>query len=1532
LRSLLIVSFLPSFLLLRNTGLTLTLHKEVAPMHKIYPCLLALVLYSFASIALAAKPAQLHDRIPANGTTANGYVTWYTDDNPGPPPDADYFPAGAAQDVHDAHETAHARFVLYGFNDPEYSAFPKETYIYDSPNGGSAPHDCITIDAPGKRNASEPRNRSTVLHELFHHVQYNYIVYNQWVSWGRWTIEGTARMMEDKTFLDLDTDTPNTLYFGEVNGYLNNPSRPLMDLSYAACLFWNYLTEQYGANPADFHVGTEVIRTFWERCDGHAPDSLKYLNETIAHYEPGKQLKDVFIDFLIANYVKDLDVSALPNKDRYSYIDDDDLDAAGNPITYAAVARTSYALPPNVVDQPDNVPRWAGKWYDATVSANSQIVGFRAQSTNGQPLSAAAISIKGGNRVSQVFKSRGQEFAVAFLNRTADLITSIAGVVGGLDDAVDFEYTIAEGVAKLSIQSPTWQYPAYVGPKDQPERFVAKIRVEGPNVLGSPSVQGLHHTDFTARVGLEDAPILDGTYVQGDYWLLIQAPEQTAAGEEFDLHVYLGDISAGQDDAVIYRKIVRDQIMLIDGSGSMLDGGKIDAAKNAASLLVDSKADGDMLGVVRFHGNSSEPDVDATVEFALSNVDDLARETAKQKIEDINIPDAGVTTSIGDGVDVSQDQLDASGRPDDRHIIVLLSDGMENEALFWADVKPDVLAKGTVIHTIALGPGDHHDLMESIADDTGGEYYYVTTTVEAAIAPDDDPLPNRLADVYKQIEEEIAGHQRLWYTKSQVAAGGDEDHLFNLTEDGVRDAVIAVNWNKRGDQLGVVLGDPDGNKIGPGTAGIQYFESPTHVVYRLPNMKKGRWTIAVESKAGGPTNYVASISGWILHGVDLDVYIRELRSGRWLGLPVQIIANLTDYKGPIRDAEVVATVFHPKGIVYTVKLRDDGNHGDGTAGDGIYANTFTRTTEQGSYIVEVTARGKSNFGEAFERIKSRAFSVRYNEKEFDTDGDKMPDLWERLHGLKVGENDSREDKDADGVLNIDEFYAGTNPNDPDTDGGGESDFSELKRGSDPCDEDDDSIPRPEDVGVVHEMSCPDGEFGFFEPRTNLIHFPVHPAYKALLLYRHTGAASPDMFTLVKEIDPATYPGLYPDKGLVNGTEYLYFLVATGLNDAQSARSPIFSGTAKDDPVPPRGWVAINDGAWRITSLDVTLTFDPSPDSTEVIVSNNASFKGALWRPKPDAMPWTLEPLPGTSYATVYAKFRDPAGNESILEHDTILVDLDDDADDDGLPDFLDLDDDNDLLLDTLELHIGLDPFRFDSDGDGIPDPEEDRDRDGQDNHTEAVGGSDPGDPDSVFRGHVAEIGLDTIRIEWPYVPGRRYRLLSTNRPEEGKWTEVPGGYHVDGDTAWQEDSITGMDRRFYVVQAEAIPISFNAITKDDIAEAPLSSARIDGSDGNNQLTPGSIILCRTSMGRFCKFLIEDFGVTAPHVLTIRWVTYNANGTIHSQGSGLTVRGTWHCDLDEGLETSVDSDFWWVQETSTTRYLLPENGALFFKAW
>lgn len=60
----------------------------------------------------------------------------------------------------------------------------------------------------------------------------------------------------------------------------------------------------------------------------------------------------------------------------------------------------------------------------------------------------------------------------------------------------------------------------------------------------------------------------------------------------------------------------------------------------------------------------------------------------------------------------------------------------------------------------------------------------------------------------------------------------------------------------------------------------------------------------------------------------------------------------------------------------------------------------------------------------------------------DRDHDRMPDRWERAHGLKVARNDARRDRDHDGLKNIAEYRAGLDPRDADTDDDGIGDDAE----------------------------------------------------------------------------------------------------------------------------------------------------------------------------------------------------------------------------------------------------------------------------------------------------------------------------------------------------------------------------------------------------------------------------------------------------------------------------------------------------------
>lgn len=118
---------------------------------------------------------------------------------------------------------------------------------------------------------------------------------------------------------------------------------------------------------------------------------------------------------------------------------------------------------------------------------------------------------------------------------------------------------------------------------------------------------------------------------------------------------------------------------------------------------------------------------------------------------------------------------------------------------------------------------------------------------------------------------------------------------------------------------------------------------------------------------------------------------------------------------------------------------------------------------------------------------------------------------------------------------------------------------------------------------------------------------------------------------------------------------------------------------------------------------------------------------------------------------------------------------------------------------------------------------------------------------------------------------------------------------------------------------------FDALTFDLITNMALSADPINGSaNAQNQLPSGRVLAFQTNEGRYGKLRITSYG----RDLTVKWVTYRSNGRIHSQGAGLTIRGTYSCDLDAGREGRDSADFFWRQATSTERYLVPRNGARF----
>lgn len=1262
--------------------------------------------------AFAACPSNLVDVLD---TPDFGYRLNFTDDNT----DGDFFPLLDAQrsaNALDASGTptgpgdppgSHERFTGLGFLTPFFNTSPPEICAFDSSNIGGANFCRITLDTPFLGGQAEPCTRLVTDHELFHHVQYAYV--NNGSSscggcsgtWGQWTCEGSARAMQDKIWDDLDANTGCITYLSEINQYLASPGVSLTNASYSAALWWTYVMEQLGTTTGEPQRGVNFLEQFWSNTDPDNPDSMQVLRDTVADFT-SRSLESVFHDFTIANYAKEMNVSLIANSNRYLYIDETSAGQTlpGPVIAYAPVARTTDTF--SSILKTSNVAPWAARYFEVNVDPGQRcdIVGFRGSANDDETeLGWTFFGITASNQIRELEKGTGNEFFKAFINNPDDPFVKLAAVVTGFNEGDSFDYAFVRETLdpkNLDILRPTFTRQAYVGEHTDPDRFLVRLNVTGPDLLtpdgtGTISVKGLSANNFNAFVEngsvSREANILNAAYVGGQYWITLQAPVMSPSdGTFFNVRICMcvdpnnGEclIASTEVNSVVYAKIIVNQVLVVDRSGSMngpsaASTKKIDAAKAAASLFVDAAADDDKLGVVSFSGDNVELNEDAKVEHNLLDVFGN-RLTAQLKIGAIN---ASGMTSIGDGLLKGQDLLDefASPAPGSIDAIVLLSDGQENEDACWSTIAScssvGPLAKtrftgvgsgaDTIINAIAFGPTADQSLMQEIATTTDGDYFYVdvtdgtsgaaltvTTTSEitanATIAtPLSLDLSNRISDVYLSIADQLLARERIFFSSGNVS--GKTTVAMPISEAKIAKAVLSISWAQPGAMGTVEVFLPDGRRVNGADASI--FRTDTHKVYQFKGaIPEGDWKVSLES---GKTNqYMIALSGKPVSGVQADLFFSQvpapfagLFGSKFLsGLPITLLTSIVDQRGPVTGANVQALVSSPAGAK-SIILFDDGGHDDGDADDGIYGNRYTETSiacanggvpddsklpgSNCSYVVQVIATGISNRKEQFTRHLNRAFQVYEFEQEINPDRDKdmLPTRWEVLYGTDPSEFDKNEDPDQDGLSNFEELRLGTDPTNADTDNGGITDGSEVKIGSNPLNPADDTLPRPVDIEVLKSVGDELPE-GTLIPGANVLRFPANAAYQGVRIWR---GETPTKMTVIAEFDPdgLSLPGLFVDTRVTTGTEYFYKIQGLGAKGEETPPSPVVSGIPKKDPFPPRGFVIINNAATIVDSVKVELTLDTDPDDVFVRISNDPTFMGASFIPNPGKLTWTLAP-------------------------------------------------------------------------------------------------------------------------------------------------------------------------------------------------------------------------------------------------------------------------------------------------------------------
>jgi len=163
---------------------------------------------------------------------------------------------------------------------------------------------------------------------------------------------------------------------------------------------------------------------------------------------------------------------------------------------------------------------------------------------------------------------------------------------------------------------------------------------------------------------------------------------------------------------------------VVDTSGSMEQGGRLELVKQSLRMLVDELGTGDRVAIVAFGDNS-------TVVLASTPASD--RRAILDGIDRLRI---GGSTNAEAGLRTGYTTAQTGYMPGGTNRVILASDGVANVGTTGADALASQVraaaAKGIQLVTLGVGMGNYNDvLMEQLADKGDGFYAYIDSLGEA---------------------------------------------------------------------------------------------------------------------------------------------------------------------------------------------------------------------------------------------------------------------------------------------------------------------------------------------------------------------------------------------------------------------------------------------------------------------------------------------------------------------------------------------------------------------------------------------------------------------------------------------------------------------------------------------------------------------------------------------------------------------------------------------------------------------------------
>jgi hypothetical protein len=493
-------------------------------------------------------------------------------------------------------------------------------------------------------------------------------------------------------------------------------------------------------------------------------------------------------------------------------------------------------------------------------------------------------------------------------------------------------------------------------------------------VIGSVTVHhGINHY-ADARIwlaytaGAAGVPVPDGS-------VTFECPEAT---QEFTFTI--------KANAIARPRVAL--MLALDQSGSMgWDAGtsgakRIDVLKDAAGTFMELIPANNGVGLIRFDHDSYAVN-DATFPgFAVTNIPtdsdlDPARIQAVDAVNDHAVNPNG-NTSVGDGVDRARQVLSAlpAGVWDHKAMIVL-TDGLENESLFIADVTGSIDNR-----TFAIGLGNESQVntaaLDALTNGTGG-YLLLTGLLSASL---DDYF--RLRKHFLQIMAGVTNNSIVLDPTGYIAPGTTHRIPFGLNEADIGCTTLLMTDVNVVD---MVLETPDGTIIDGGTAaglGITAARGAKsrHFRFTLPvavgsGQHGGTWHALLKvndrefrkALSGIADNDREARARFAAHGARYSVVVQSYsnlrmtadvsQSGYSPGATLRFRATLAEYGMPVEHrAHGHVELTRPGGTVAIVPLTEQ------EAGQ-LQASTIAN--DAGVYHARIVVRGATLRGTPFSR-------------------------------------------------------------------------------------------------------------------------------------------------------------------------------------------------------------------------------------------------------------------------------------------------------------------------------------------------------------------------------------------------------------------------------------------------------------------------------------------------------------------------------------------------------------------------------------